>query len=103
MRKIIDKRIYDIDAKTSRKIVTHYGPYHPSDFRCFAETETFDKIGNPQNFNSLKKYFKGYIAGFDGAKNLRERLMGAESAAEVRKIIKDFLKAIPLKNSAILL
>jgi len=52
--------------------------------------ETFDKIGNPQNFNSLKKYFKGYIAGFDGAKNLRERLMGAESAAEVRKIIKDF-------------
>ena len=51
----------------------------------------------------MKKYFKTYAAGFAGAKNLRERLMDAESAAEVRKITKDFLKAIPLKNSAILL
>lgn len=52
-----------------------------------------DKKGNLKNFDSLKKYFKGYAAGFAGAKDLRERLMATESAAEVKKIVKDFLKS----------
>lgn len=55
--------------------------------------ETFDKIGNPRNFNSLKKYFKGYITGFAGAKDLRERLFRAKSTLEIKKITKDFLKS----------
>lgn len=53
--------------------------------------EIFDKIGNPRNFNSLKKYFKGYINGFSGAKDLREHLMKVKSTAEIKKIAKDFL------------
>ncbi|MBI2041577.1 MAG: tRNA-dihydrouridine synthase, partial [Candidatus Nealsonbacteria bacterium] len=53
--------------------------------------EIFEKIGNPQNFNSLKKYFKAYAAGFVGARNLRDRLMKADNAGEVKQITKKFL------------
>jgi len=55
-------------------------------------TKIFDKVGNPKNFDSLKKYFKRYATGFRGAKDLRGLLMKAKSAGEVRKIIKDFSK-----------
>ncbi len=44
-----------------------------------------------KNFEVMKKHFKAYAAGFDGAKDLRIRLMGAETAAEVRRIIEEFL------------
>ncbi|MEK7503721.1 MAG: tRNA-dihydrouridine synthase, partial [Patescibacteria group bacterium] len=54
--------------------------------------EIFDKIGNPRNFNSIKKYFKGYITGFAGAKDLRDRFFRAKSTIEIKKITKDFLK-----------
>ena len=54
--------------------------------------EIFDKIGNPRNFNSIKKYFKGYITEFAGAKHLRDRLFRAKSTIEIKKITKDFLK-----------
>jgi nifR3 family TIM-barrel protein len=51
-----------------------------------------DKKGQLKNFSSIKKFFKSYASGFEGAKDLRELLMKSESVAEVRKIIKSFLK-----------
>jgi len=51
-----------------------------------------DKKGNLKNFDSLKKYFKSYVAGFSGARDLRDHLMKTKSAVEVKTIIKDFLK-----------
>ena len=40
---------------------------------------------------TMKKHFKAYVNGFDGAKELRVKLMETNSAKEVEKNIKEFL------------
>jgi tRNA-dihydrouridine synthase len=40
----------------------------------------------------MKKHFKAYVNGFDGAKELRIKLMETENSKQVEKIINDFLK-----------
>jgi tRNA-dihydrouridine synthase len=40
----------------------------------------------------MKKHYKAYVHGFDGAKELRMELMEAENAEGVEKIIELFLK-----------
>jgi len=45
-----------------------------------------------KNFAIMKKHFKAYVEGFKGAKELRVKLMETENAAEVKKIVKDFLQ-----------
>jgi nifR3 family TIM-barrel protein len=49
----------------------------------------FEKITPPKNFAILKKHIKAFVTGFDGAADLRARLMQAESAAELEKSIID--------------
>ncbi|MDO8504759.1 MAG: tRNA-dihydrouridine synthase [Candidatus Liptonbacteria bacterium] len=39
-------------------------------------------------FDVMKKHFKAYVSGFDGAKELRAKLMLAKNAADVEKILK---------------
>ncbi|MDD3102339.1 MAG: tRNA-dihydrouridine synthase [Patescibacteria group bacterium] len=51
-----------------------------------------DSDKNLKSFNTIKKYFKAYISGFDNAKDLRVLLMGAKNAIEVKKITKKFIK-----------
>ncbi len=50
----------------------------------------FDELltGNT-NFALMKKHFKAYISGWDGAKDLRVRLMEAESVSEAQKILRE--------------
>ena len=58
-------------------------------------TEIFDKrLREPKhkNFDVMKKHFKAYVNGFDGAKELRVKLMETENSSQVKKIIRDFLK-----------
>lgn len=43
-----------------------------------------------KKFAPLKKFFKIYLRDFDGAKDLRARLMLTNSTAEVRQILADF-------------
>ena len=43
------------------------------------------QTGRP--FETLKRFFKIYIKGFDGAKEARELLMQCKSTDEARKII----------------
>jgi len=43
-----------------------------------------------KNFDVMKKHFKAYCSGFDGAKELRIKLMEAENATEVRKILEKY-------------
>ncbi|MFA6105313.1 MAG: tRNA-dihydrouridine synthase [Patescibacteria group bacterium] len=59
--------------------------------------EYFEKIlGKEKNFEIMKKHFKAYANGFDGAKELRIRLMTeSENSKEVKKIVQEFLKKIP--------
>lgn len=78
--------------------------------RLVAHTELFEKLyrsndprpisqgGRIKNFEIMKKHYKSYTSprpdgsgGFDGAKELRLRLMDAQNAGEVYKIVKDFL------------
>ncbi len=54
-------------------------------------TKLFEKIlGKHKNFAIMKKHFKAYVNGFDGAKELRVKLMEAKNAKEVEKIVKEY-------------
>jgi tRNA-dihydrouridine synthase len=53
-----------------------------------------EKLGKYKNFAIMKKHYKAYVNGFDGAKELRVKLMEAENASEVESIVNDFLKKI---------
>jgi nifR3 family TIM-barrel protein len=63
-------------------------------------TELFEKLyrskpaGEKQikNFDIMKKHFKAYCSGFDGAKELRITLMATHTAHEVRTLTEDFLR-----------
>jgi len=48
--------------------------------------------GSCKQFETLKKHFHSYTKGFNGAKDLRERLMKVKNAKEVKKEIDNFFK-----------
>ncbi|MBU2576038.1 tRNA-dihydrouridine synthase [Patescibacteria group bacterium] len=48
----------------------------------------FEKLCKHKSFAVMKKHFKAYISGWDGAKQLRMKLMSAKNADDVEKIIK---------------
>lgn len=50
-----------------------------------------EKLGGIKNFAIMKKHYKAYVHGFDGAKELRVKLMDAKNAKEVEEIVKKFL------------
>jgi nifR3 family TIM-barrel protein len=50
-----------------------------------------DELGSIKNFAVMKKHFKAYVNGFDGAKELRTELMDTNNVEEVRGIIEGFL------------
>ncbi|MCR4333883.1 MAG: tRNA-dihydrouridine synthase [Patescibacteria group bacterium] len=47
----------------------------------------FEKIMPAKNFAILKKHIKAFVTGFIGAAELRARLMGAENANDIEKIV----------------
>jgi len=58
-------------------------------------TKFFEKIlGGIKSFAVMKKHYKAYVTGFEGAKELRMELMEAENAKEVEETVKDFLTKI---------
>jgi len=58
-------------------------------------TKLFEKLlGEHKPFDLMKKHFKSYVSGFDGAKELRMELMGAKNSKEVEKIVQSYLKTI---------
>lgn len=60
-------------------------------------TQIFEKeLSKPKHksFAVMKKHFKAYVNGFEGAKELRVKLMETENAKQVEKIINDFLRKI---------
>ncbi len=55
----------------------------------------FEKLlGGVKNFAIMKKHFKAYVSGWDGAKELRVKLMETENASQVQKIIKDYISKL---------
>ena len=49
-------------------------------------------LGGYRSFAVMKKHFKSYLSGIDGAVDLRAKLMDANNASEVEKIVSEFLK-----------
>lgn len=53
-------------------------------------TKLFEELlGDIKNFAIMKKHYKAYVNGWDGAKELRQKLMEANNVQEVENIIKD--------------
>jgi len=56
------------------------------------QTKLFEKLlGKEKNFSVMKKHFKAYVNGFEGAHDLRVKLMKTNSYSEVKKIINSYL------------
>ncbi len=60
-------------------------------------TKLFQELlGSPttggKSFAIMKKHYKAYVNGWDGAKELREKLMLTNSAGEVEQIVGEYLK-----------
>lgn len=56
-------------------------------------TELFEKeMVGVKGFHVMKKHFKAYIGGFDGAKELRAKLMESNNFKEISDIVEDFLR-----------
>ena len=55
-------------------------------------THLYEKLlGDIKSFAIMKKHYKAYVNGFDGARELRVRLMDAENAKEVESVARTFL------------
>lgn len=51
----------------------------------------FDQVwGGKKDFNSLKKFFRAYINGFDGASELRAKLMLCNDSKEVIQVLDEY-------------
>lgn len=53
-----------------------------------------EMLGGHKNFAIMKKHYKAYVNGFDGAKELRVKLMEAENAKQIEDTVNDFLSKI---------
>ncbi len=49
-------------------------------------------LGDVKSFHIMRKHYKAYAHGFDGAKELRIELMKTENVLEVEKIVNEFLQ-----------
>ena len=55
----------------------------------------FNKLyHNHKNFAVMKKHFKAYVSGWDGAKELRVKLMETNTYKEVEQIVKEYLALV---------
>ena len=64
--------------------------------RLFEKLYRSNKKDRLKNFDVMKKHFKAYISGWEGAKELRTQLMETKDAAEVAACIRKFKKENPL-------
>jgi nifR3 family TIM-barrel protein len=62
---------------------------------CVEHTKLYEeKLGDIKSFAIMKKHFKAYVNGFDGAKEFRTELMECGNAKEVEEKVKSFLKVV---------
>lgn len=60
---------------------------HTRDFE-----EILGGVKGVKNFAVMKKHYKAYVSGWDGAKELRIKLMETENAGQVEGIVKSYLE-----------
>lgn len=54
-------------------------------------TKLFEEIAPQKNFSIMKKHYKAYVQGWNGAKELRIKLMEAKTANNVENIVNEYL------------
>lgn len=54
-------------------------------------TKLYEELLPHKNFAVMKKHYKAYVSGFDGASELRQKLMETGSADEVKVVVENFL------------
>lgn len=60
---------------------------------CVEHTKLYEeRLGDIKSFAVMKKHYKAYVNGFDGAKELRAELMECANAAEIEEKVSHFLK-----------
>lgn len=86
-------------------VIGDMSDYHPERGReerlaqLTEHAELFEELlGDAKNFYIMKKHFKAYVSGFEGAKELRSELMECESSEQVSEKIRHYIS----DNSAIL-
>ncbi len=85
--KRLPERITSSDADTAEVITV------PERLRVMVEhTKLFEEILPHKNFAVMKKHYKAYVNGFDGAKELRVELMEQASSVEIEKVVNSFLE-----------
>jgi len=57
-------------------------------------SQLFEDLLPHKNFAVMKKHYKAYVNGFDGAKELRVELMKTKNATEVASSIRNFLNSL---------
>lgn len=69
-------------------------PNVPEKLRVAVEhTKLFIELfGDRKPFDLMKKHFKAYVNNFDGAKDLRVKMMEAKDADEIENLVNEFLK-----------
>ncbi len=73
------------EAKTSEEI-----PLSERLRVMLEHTKLFEeKFKGIKSFDIMKKHYKAYVSGFEGAKELRNELMNTKNAQEVEKILKE--------------
>ncbi|KND47734.1 MAG: tRNA-dihydrouridine synthase B [Parcubacteria bacterium C7867-006] len=67
----------------------------PDRLRVMVEhTKLFEKTLSHKSFAIMKKHYKAYVHGWDGAKELRMKLMEAKDSNEVGEIIEEYIKGL---------
>ncbi len=53
-----------------------------------------EKLGDIKSFAIMKKHYKAYVNGFDGAADLRALLFATNNYEEVEKVVRDFVNKL---------
>jgi len=56
-------------------------------------TKLFEELLPHKNFAVMKKHYKAYANGFDGAKELRIELMETSSSSDVERVVAEFIQS----------
>ncbi|MEK7609792.1 MAG: tRNA-dihydrouridine synthase [Patescibacteria group bacterium] len=79
---------FDPDFKTSRERLKIMLEHTKLFERTFCEKKHL------KNFAVMKKHFKAYVSGWDGAKELRVKLMKTENFKQVKKVVDNYLAQV---------
>lgn len=55
-------------------------------------TKLYEELLPHKSFAVMKKHFKAYVSGFEGAQELRTELMGAANSSEIESIVARFIE-----------